>query len=125
MEVHIMQDDAILDSCDCPVIHEDVVCSVRKEMPDDDLLMDLADAFKIFSDFTRIKILYALIKAEMCVCDISCLLGMSKSSVSHQLRVLRQANLVKYRKEGRVIYYSIADAHVERIISQCMEHVNE
>ena len=111
-----MQDDAILDSCDCPVIHEDVVCSVRKEMPDDDLLMDLADAFKIFSDFTRIKILYALIKAEMCVCDISCLLGMSK---------LRQANLVKYRKEGRVIYYSIADAHVERIISQCMEHVNE
>ena len=120
-----MQDDAILDSCDCPVIHEDVVCSVRKEMPDDDLLMDLADAFKIFSDFTRIKILYALIKAEMCVCDISCLLGMSKSSVSHQLRVLRQANLVKYLKEGRVIYYSIADAHVERIISQCMEHVNE
>lgn len=120
-----MPEDINIDSCDCPVIHEEVVEEVRNKMPEDDVLMDLADAFKIFSDYTRVKILYALIQAEMCVCDISALLGMTKSSVSHQLRVLRQSNLVKYRKEGRVIYYSIADAHVERIISQCMEHVIE
>ena len=113
------------DSCDCPVIHEDVVLAVRKKMPEDDILIDLADAFKLFSDSTRVKIMYALIQAEMCVCDISSLLGMTKSSVSHQLRILRQFNLVKYRKDGRVTYYSIADAHVERIINQCMEHVQE
>ncbi len=121
----IMQDANNIDSCDCAVIHEEVVNQVRAKMPEDDILMDLADAFKIFSDFTRVKILYALIQAEMCVCDISSLLGMTKSSVSHQLRVLRQSNLVKYRKEGRVIYYSIADSHVELIIKQCMEHVME
>ena len=121
----IMQDANNIDSCDCAVIHEEVVNQVRAKMPEDDILMDLADAFKIFSDFTRVKILYALIQAEMCVCDISSLLGMTKSSVSHQLRVLRQSNLVKYRKEGRVIYYSIADTHVELIIKQCMEHVME
>lgn len=121
----IMQDANNIDTCDCVVIHEEVVNQVRAKMPEDDILMDLADAFKIFSDFTRVKILYALIQAEMCVCDISSLLGMTKSSVSHQLRVLRQSNLVKYRKEGRVIYYSIADSHVELIIKQCMEHVME
>lgn len=118
-------EDNAIDSCDCSVIHEDVVNEVKAKMPDDEVLMELADAFKLFSDSTRIKIMYALIQAEMCVCDISSLLGMSKSSVSHQLRILRQSNLVKYRKDGRVTYYSIADAHVERIINQCMEHVNE
>lgn len=118
-------EDQMIDSCDCPVLHEDVVCEVRSKMPDDDILMDLADSFKLFSDSTRVKILYALIQAEMCVCDISSLLGMTKSSVSHQLRILRQSNLVKYRKDGRVTYYSISDEHVERIINQCMEHVKE
>ena len=93
-----------LDRCDCTVIHEEVVARVRGEMPDDGILLDLADTFKLFSDSTRLKILYALMQAEMCVCDISVLLGMSKSSVSHQLRVLKQSNLVKYRKAGRVIY---------------------
>jgi len=118
-------EEQLIDSCDCPVIHEEVVHAVRDRMPEDDVLMDLADAFKLFSDSTRVKILYALIQAEMCVCDIASLLGMTKSSVSHQLRILRQSNLVKYRKDGRVTYYSIADAHVERIINQCMEHVSE
>jgi len=116
-----------IDRCDCTSIHEDVVDAVRQDMPDDDILLDLADTFKIFSDSTRVKILCALIRAEMCVCDISVLLGMTKSSVSHQLRVLKQANLVKYRKgsDGRVIYYSLADEHVTTIFNEGMKHVTE
>ena len=88
-------------------------------------LMDLADAFKVFSDSTRLKILCALLQEEMCVCDISVLLGMSKSAVSHQLRVLKQTNLVKNRRSGKEVYYSIADKHVETIINNGMEHVLE
>ena len=114
-----------LDRCDCNVIHEDVVNMVRTKLPDDDVMLDLADTFKLFSDSTRLKILYALMEAEMCVCDISVLLGMTKSSVSHQLRVLKQSNLVKYRKAGRVIYYSLADDHVKTICRQGMDHVLE
>ncbi|MBQ7718544.1 MAG: winged helix-turn-helix transcriptional regulator [Clostridia bacterium] len=94
-------------------------------MPDDDTLLNIADTFKVFSDSTRIKILCALMKSEMCVCDISALLGMTKSSVSHQLRILRQSNLVKYRKDGRVIYYSLADEHVELIFNNGFAHVTE
>lgn len=117
--------DMELDRTDCTVIHQEVVDRVKDVMPDDDLLLDLADTFKLFSDSTRLKILYALMEAEMCVCDISVLLGMSKSSVSHQLRVLKQSNLVKYRKAGRVIYYSLADDHVRTICRMGMEHVLE
>ena len=117
--------DVEFDRSDCNVIHEEVVAQVRTKMPDDDLLLDLADTFKLFSDSTRLKILYALTEAEMCVCDISVLLGMSKSSVSHQLRVLKASNLVKYRKAGRVIYYSLADDHVKTICRMGMEHVLE
>ena len=117
--------DIELDRTDCTVIHQEVVDAVRGKMPDDDLLLDLADCFKLFSDSTRLKILYALMEAEMCVCDISVLLGMTKSSVSHQLRVLKQSNLVKYRKAGRVIYYSLADDHVRTICKMGMEHVCE
>jgi ArsR family transcriptional regulator len=117
--------DIELDRTDCTVIHQEVVDRVRNKMPNDELLLDLADSFKLFSDSTRLKILYALMEAEMCVCDISVLLGMSKSSVSHQLRVLKQSNLVKYRKAGRVIYYSLADDHVRTICRTGMEHVLE
>ena len=117
--------DIELDRSDCTVIHQEVVDRVRTTMPNDDLLLDLADTFKLFSDSTRLKILYALMEAEMCVCDISVLLGMSKSSVSHQLRVLKQSNLVKYRKAGRVIYYSLADDHVRTIIGMGLEHLCE
>lgn len=117
--------DMELDKTDCTVIHQEVVDRVRDIMPNDDTLLDLADAFKLFSDSTRLKILYALMEAEMCVCDISVLLGMTKSSVSHQLRVLKQSNLVKYRKAGRVIYYSLADEHVRTICQMGMAHVLE
>ncbi|MBO4418711.1 MAG: winged helix-turn-helix transcriptional regulator [Oscillospiraceae bacterium] len=117
--------DMELEKSDCTVIHQEVVDKVRQTLPNEDLLLDLADAFKLFSDSTRLKILYALMEAEMCVCDISVLLGMTKSSVSHQLRVLKQSNLVKYRKAGRVIYYSLADDHVRTICQMGMAHVLE
>ena len=114
-----------IERCECNTIHMDVVEEVKEKMPEDEIAMDLADTFKVFSDFTRLKILLALLNHEMCVCDISALLNMTKSAVSHQLRVLKQSNLVKNRREGKVVYYSIADKHVETIVSNGMEHVLE
>ncbi len=116
---------ADLDRCDCNIIHEDVVAHVREHMPDEDDLFDLADLFKVFGDSTRVKILSALCRAEMCVCDIAVLLGMTKSSISHQLRILKQSKLVKYRRDGKVVYYSLADDHVRTIFDQGMLHVCE
>lgn len=114
-----------IDRCDCNTIHEEVVNDVREHMPDEDILLDLADIFKVFSDSTRVKILYALFRAEMCVCDIAVLLGMTKSSISHQLRILKQAKLVKYRKDGKVVYYSLTDEHVKTIFDQGLIHICE
>lgn len=111
--------------CDCDVIHAEVVEKVKKNMPDIDLLMDLADFFKVFSDSTRVRILVALSEDTMCVCDIACLLNMTKSSISHQLRILRQANLVKTRKKGKNVYYTLKDDHVKEIISVGLEHILE
>ncbi len=113
------------DTCDCNIIHQDIVDAVRSAMPDDDTLMDVADIFKLFSDSTRVKIMCALMSSEMCVCDISALLGMTKSSVSHQLRILKQADLVRNRKAGRVVYYSLADEHVRTIFASGLEHATE
>ena len=110
---------------ECSVIHEETVAAVCDRLPEDEVIMDLADAFKAFSDFTRLKILLALLNSEMCVCDIAAVLGMTKSAVSHQLKTLKQNNLVRSRREGKVIYYSIADGHVETMISNGMEHVLE
>ena len=114
-----------IDRCDCNIIHEDVVNDVREHMPDEDNLIDLADLFKVFGDSTRVKILCALFRAEMCVCDIAELLGMTKSAISHQLRVLKQSKLVSYRKDGKVVYYSLADDHVKTIFDQGLLHVCE
>ena len=119
------QDIPDIDRCDCTIIHEDVVSEVRRHMPDEEDLMDLADFFKVFGDTTRVKILCALFKSEMCVCDIAQLLGMNQSAISHQLRVLKQSKLVKYRREGKAILYSLADGHVRTILDQGMEHVGE
>lgn len=104
---------------------KDTVDKVLNKMPDEEILFDLAELFKIFGDSTRIKILYVLFEAEMCVFDISHLLGMSQSAISHQLRALKQAKLVKYRREGKTIFYSLSDGHVRTIIDQGMEHVSE
>jgi DNA-binding transcriptional ArsR family regulator len=116
---------AELDRCDCDAIHEEVVAEVRGKMPDEDTLMDLADLFKVFGDSTRVKILCALQYSEMCVCDIAFLLGMTKSAVSHQLRQLRQTRLVRNRKDGKVVYYSLDDEHVSNVFEQGLVHVRE
>lgn len=111
--------------CDCEVIHEDVVDCVRAKMPNEDDLYDLSDFFKVLGDSTRIKIMWALEESEMCVCDLAVLLNMTKSAISHQLRSLRQANLVKYRKEGKVVYYSLSDDHIKSIVEKGLEHIRE
>ncbi|MCX7694374.1 MAG: metalloregulator ArsR/SmtB family transcription factor [Caloramator sp.] len=117
--------DKKIDVCSCNIIHEDVVTKVRDKMPEEEKLFDLAEFFKVFGDSTRIKIMYALFEQEMCVCDIAALLNMTQSAVSHQLRVLKQARLVKYRKEGKVVYYSLDDEHIKDIVKEGLEHINE
>lgn len=111
--------------CDCAIIHEDVVNKVKENMPPEENLYDLAELFKVFGDSTRIRILYALSASPMCVCDIAALLNMSQSAISHQLRILKQARLVKYKKEGKVVYYSLDDDHVNQIFAHGLEHVKE
>lgn len=120
-----MQDKNGIDRCDFIHAHEDVINRVHGEMPEDEILYDLAELFKIFGDSTRIKILYVLFEAEMCVCDLAQLLGMTQSAISHQLRALKQSKLVKYRREGKTVFYSLADGHVRTIINQGMEHLAE
>lgn len=111
--------------CESTVIHEDIVTRVRESMPAEEELFNLAEFFKVFGDTTRIRILYTLFQSEMCVCDIAHLLEMSQSAISHQLRVLKQAKLVKFRKEGRVVYYSLDDDHVKAIFDQGYKHILE
>lgn len=111
--------------CDCDVIYEDTVNQVREKMPQEETLYDLAELFKVFGDSTRIKILWALDEAEMCVCDIAFLLNMTQSAISHQLRVLKQAELVKSRREGKIVFYSIEDEHVKQIFDQGLIHILE
>ena len=114
-----------MERCDYIHAHEDIVNAVNAQMPDEEILYDLAELFKIFGDSTRIKILYVLFESEMCVCDIAQLLNMNQSAISHQLRVLKQSKLVKYRRDGKTVFYSLADGHVRTILGQGMEHVAE
>ncbi|HBV85283.1 MULTISPECIES: metalloregulator ArsR/SmtB family transcription factor [unclassified Desulfosporosinus] len=114
-----------VDRCNCNVIHEEIVNMVRAKMPMEENLYDLAELFKVFGDSTRIKILWALDEAEMCVCDIAVLLNMTQSAISHQLRVLKQARLVKYRKDGKIVFYSLEDEHIKQIFNQGLTHINE
>jgi len=111
--------------CDCNVIHQEVIDQVKTTLPHQNNIQDLADLFKVFGDPTRVKILSALFSAEMCVCDMATLFNMTQSSISHQLAVLKQARLVKYRKEGKVVYYSLDDNHVQQIFNQGLIHINE
>ena len=105
--------------------HDEVLNKVLSNMPSDNILCDLGDLFKLFGDTTRIKILYSLFESELCVCAIANLLKMEQSAISHQLKILKQSRLVKSRREGKSIFYSLADAHVRTIISQGMEHIEE
>ena len=112
-------------NCEYMHIHEDLVKKVEDSMPLTEELFDLAELFKIFGDTTRIKILYVLFESEMCVCDIAQILNMTVSAISHQLRILKQARLVKFRKEGKSVFYSLADDHIKKIIDNGIEHINE
>ena len=111
--------------CDYLHAHEDVVAKIRKHLPSQETLYDLAELYKVFGDSTRVSLLYILLEEELCVCDLAALLGVSVSAVSHQLRILKQARLVKFRKEGKTVFYSLADDHVKDIIGEGMEHIEE
>lgn len=118
-----MKDD--IPHCDYMHAHPELIGNIADSMPDDDTLIDLAELFRVFGDSTRIKILTALSKGELCVCDISKVVGMSDSAVSHQLKILKNAKLVGFRRDGKTVFYSLADNHVTTIINQGLDHINE
>ena len=111
--------------CDAVQIHEDAIQIAKGHMPADETLRELADFFKVFGDTTRIKILCVLFQSELCVCDLAEVLKMTQSAISHQLRVLKQMKLVKNRREGKTVYYSLAGDHIQTIMNQGMEHISE
>lgn len=111
--------------CECDLVHETTIQAVKKKMPKEETLYDLAELFKVFGDTTRVKIISALFETQLCVCDIAKLLNMTQSAISHQLRVLRHARLVKHRKEGKVVFYSLDDEHIKTIFDQGLEHILE
>jgi len=112
-------------SCDCDVIHEKTVKKVSAAMPKPKVFYDLSGLYKMFADNTRVKILWALSCSEMCVCDLAFLLGMTKSAISHQLKLLRLSKLVRYERQGKIVYYFLADSHVKDIFKKGFEHINE
>lgn len=122
-ETPLMENDA--PHCEFMCVHADTVDRITTTMPDEDTLIDLSELFKVFGDSTRIKILTALSHGELCVCDLSKLVGMTSSAVSHQLKILRSAKLVSCRRDGKTVFYALADDHVTTIIRQGLEHVNE
>ncbi len=111
--------------CEVNKVHEEKIKEVKNHMVNEELMYDLAELFKVFGDSTRVRILTALIETELCVCDIASLLSMTHSAISHQLRILKQASLVKYKKKGKEVFYSLADNHVITILQQGLEHVSE
>ena len=113
------------ESCSCNVIHKEVVENVKNKLPKEETLYDLAELFKVFGDSTRIKIICSLFESEMCVCDLSVLLNISQSAISHQLRVLKSARLVMFRRAGKVIYYSLDDEHIKQIFDAGLHHITE
>ena len=117
--------DKEVEICDCCEVHENLLQIVNETIPEENELYDLAELFKVFGDSTRIRILFVLFEAEVCVCDLAAALNMTQSAVSHQLRILKQNKLVRSRREGKSVFYSLADAHVRAIIDQGLEHVEE
>ena len=120
-----MTEEGRAPGCDFLHVHRDTVDRVRAQMPAEDALIDLSELYKVFGDSTRIKILYVLFESELCVCDIASLLGMTVSAISHQLRILRAAKLVDFRREGKTVFYGLADDHVRTILGMGMEHILE
>lgn len=118
-------DEVNIEKCSGNIIHEDVVKKVEEALPEDEILYDLAELFKAFGDSTRVKIICALFESDMCVCDLASILGVSQSAVSHQLRTLKAARLVKFRREGKVVYYSLEDEHIKHIFNEGFKHITE
>lgn len=118
-------DDSDSVSCEYMHAHPELIARVNEIMPEEEILYDLAELYKVFGDSTRIKILYVLFESEMCVCDLASCLNMTTSAISHQLRVLKQSQLVRFRREGKTVFYSLADDHVRTILDQGMEHICE
>lgn len=114
-----------VECCDSICVHDELLQKVNAQMPEEEVLYDLAELFKVFGDSTRIRILFVLFEAEVCVCDLAEALQMTQSAVSHQLKILKQAKLVNSRREGKSIFYSLADDHVRTIIGQGLEHIEE
>ena len=117
--------DKEIETCDCCEVHENLLQLVNETIPEENELYDLAELFKVFGDSTRIRILFVLFEAEVCVCDLAKSLNMTQSAISHQLRILKQNKLVKSRRDGKSIFYSLADEHVRTIIDQGREHIEE
>ena len=124
-DIHMKHDYTDVECCSETCIHQDLVKIVNDTMPDETELYDLAELFKVFGDSTRIRILFVLFEAEVCVCDLAETLHMTQSAISHQLRILKQNKLVKSRREGKSIFYSLADDHVRSIIAPGREHIEE
>lgn len=120
-----MSKDKNLDCCQEPEIHSELLEKVEKTMPEETELYDLAELFKVFGDSTRIRILFVLFESEVCVCDLAQILNMTQSAISHQLKILKQNKLVKFRREGKSVFYSLADNHVRTIIAMGREHIEE
>lgn len=117
--------DEELECCDTTEVHQELLKIVEETLPDEVELSDLAELFKVFGDSTRIKILFVLFEAEVCVCDLAQALNMTQSAISHQLKILKQSKLVKSRRDGKSVFYSLADGHVRTIIAQGREHIEE
>ncbi len=120
-----MQEKQFAECCESREVHEDLLRLVSEQLPSDEDLMDLAELFKIFGDTTRVRILFVLLEAEVCVCDLAEALNMTQSAISHQLAILKRNKLVKSRRDGKSVFYSLADDHVRTIISQGMDHISE
>ncbi|WP_254906470.1 ArsR/SmtB family transcription factor [Clostridium tyrobutyricum] len=118
-----MSDDSKIEVCDCYEVHDKLINCVKKTMLDEDTFIKLSSLFKVLGDYTRIKIIYALFKTELCVCDIAEVLNMSQSAISHQLRILKSARLVKFRRDGKLVYYSLDDEHINQLFNAGLEHV--
>jgi ArsR family transcriptional regulator len=117
--------DKKIEMCKILVVHEDLVFKAKKNMPQEDSIRTIGDFFKVLSEPTRIKIINALFNSEMCVCDLTAVLNMNQPAISHQLKTLKQAGFVKYRKEGKIVYYSLSDEHIRQIYEQGLLHINE
>jgi len=120
-----MDDNSIFETCEGNIIHHDVILDVSEKMPQEELIYDTSELFKVFGDSTRSRIICSLSISEMCVCDIAALLNMTSSAISHQLRILKQSRIVRSRRSGKVVYYSLADSHIEQIFKIAFEHVTE